>query len=126
MASLFSGDNIPAYRIKRIPPFYASLVRTWVDLKGTRDGQQCIVPRPGLDPSLLNRFLPGSVIPFSRSINMSSIDLWPSFMILVFRYTGRRSGSAFGSGDLFALFRIPHGFHFMESFLLLIAWFVLG
>ena len=50
VASLFSGDNIPAYRIKCLPPFYASLVRTWVDLKGTRDGQQWIVPRPGLDP----------------------------------------------------------------------------
>ena len=50
VASLFSGDNIPAYRIKRLPPFYASLVRTWVDLKGTRDGQQWIVPHPGLDP----------------------------------------------------------------------------
>jgi hypothetical protein len=50
LASLFACDTIPAYRIKRLPPFYASLVRAWVDLKGTHDGQRWIVPRPGVDP----------------------------------------------------------------------------
>jgi hypothetical protein len=50
VASLFACDTIPAYRIKRLPPFYASLVRAWVDLKGTRDGQRWIGPRPGVDP----------------------------------------------------------------------------
>ena len=50
VASLLARDTIPAYRIKRLPPFYASLVRTWVDLKGEKDGQYWIIPRPGLDP----------------------------------------------------------------------------
>ncbi len=48
--SLFARDTVPAYLIKRLPPFYASLVRTWVELKGTNDGGTWVIPRPGFDP----------------------------------------------------------------------------
>jgi exonuclease III len=44
--SLFVRDTIPAYLVKRLPPFYSSLVRAWIDLKGTRVGGAWVVPRP--------------------------------------------------------------------------------
>ena len=48
--SLFSRDSIPAYKIKRLPPFYASIVRSWVELKGHCNNNNWVIPRSGMDP----------------------------------------------------------------------------
>ncbi len=48
--TVLSRNSIPAYLIKKLPPFYASILRTWVDLKGTRDGRLWVIPRPSSDP----------------------------------------------------------------------------
>jgi hypothetical protein len=47
--TLLARDIIPAYLVKKLPPFYASLVRAWIDVKGMKDGQLWVIPRP-LDP----------------------------------------------------------------------------
>lgn len=48
--SLFKRSVIPSYLIRRLPPFYASLIHHWVDLGGTLVAQQWVIPRPNLDP----------------------------------------------------------------------------
>ena len=50
VATVLSRDLLPAYLIKKLPPFYASILRTWVDLRGTRDGRLWVIPRPSSDP----------------------------------------------------------------------------
>jgi exonuclease III len=48
--SLLGRDSVPAYKIKKLPPFYASVVRTWVDLKGCRIDNRWVIPRSDIDP----------------------------------------------------------------------------
>jgi hypothetical protein len=47
---LLSRDTIPVYLIKKLQPFYASLVATWVQLKGKCDAGLWVIPRPSVDP----------------------------------------------------------------------------
>lgn len=49
-SSLFTRPVIPQYLIRKLPPFYASLLHTWVELGGTRVAQMWVIPRPNLDP----------------------------------------------------------------------------
>lgn len=48
--TFLARDTVPEYRIKKLPPFYASLVRMWLSVRGTRDGATWVVPRPSLPP----------------------------------------------------------------------------
>ena len=42
--------NIPAYLIKKLPPFYASVIRAWIALRGISDHGVWMIPRPSGDP----------------------------------------------------------------------------
>lgn len=48
--SLFERPVIPKYLIRKLPPFYASLLYTWVELGGTGVAEMWVIPRPHLDP----------------------------------------------------------------------------
>ena len=43
-------DNIPAYRIRKLPSFYASLLRVWQDLRGRKEQGIWVIPRPSGAP----------------------------------------------------------------------------
>ena len=53
---LLARDTIPAYLVRKLPPFYASLVRAWIDVKGMKAGQLWVIPRPTLDPLPVEEF----------------------------------------------------------------------
>jgi hypothetical protein len=42
--------NIPAYLIKKLPSFYASVIRAWLVLRGMLDHGIWIIPCPSVDP----------------------------------------------------------------------------
>ncbi len=50
LSALLERDSIAAYRIKRLPPFYASLIRAWVSLRGRKDNGVWVIPRLSGDP----------------------------------------------------------------------------
>ena len=43
-------DNIPAYRVRKLPSFYASLLRVWQDLRGRKEQGFWVIPRPSGAP----------------------------------------------------------------------------
>ena len=55
VSALFAQDSIPAYRIKRLPPFYASIIYAWQHLRGEESNQGWVIPRPQSDPLPLDR-----------------------------------------------------------------------
>jgi hypothetical protein len=48
--AVLSRESIPAYLIKRLPAFYASLLRVWADLHGRKEQGIWVIPRPSGDP----------------------------------------------------------------------------
>lgn len=44
--ALLARTIIPAYKIKQLPSFYASVIRSWVGLKGAQADGAWVVPRP--------------------------------------------------------------------------------
>ena len=46
VADVLVRDTIPAYLVKKLPPFYASLLRVWIDLKGNQNSGMWVIPRP--------------------------------------------------------------------------------
>ena len=50
VVDLLSSDSISAYRIKRLPPFYASVLRLWIHVRGCRLDSSWVVPRPPSAP----------------------------------------------------------------------------
>ena len=49
-------DHIPAYRVKKLPSFYAELIRAWLDLRGKQDSGVWVIPRPSGDPLPIREF----------------------------------------------------------------------
>jgi hypothetical protein len=46
---LIGEGVIPAYLVKKLSPFYASLLQSWIQLKGTRVGSEWVIPRSSID-----------------------------------------------------------------------------
>jgi hypothetical protein len=49
VADVLVRNPIPAYLVKKLPPFYGSLIRAWIDLKGTQNRGMWVIPRPSGD-----------------------------------------------------------------------------
>ncbi|CAB4041209.1 Hypothetical predicted protein, partial [Paramuricea clavata] len=43
-------DHITAYWVKKLPSFYADLIRAWLALRGKQDSGEWVIPRPSADP----------------------------------------------------------------------------
>ena len=56
LTELLARDTIPAHRIKKLPSFYASLLRVWVSIKGCKTNGIWVIPRP----------LGGEALPLSK------------------------------------------------------------
>lgn len=50
LESFFARERVPAYLVRKLPPFYASLVHTWVAVRGGRVSAAWVVPRPNAPP----------------------------------------------------------------------------
>ena len=50
VAQVLSRTPIPAYLIKKLPPFYRGILTAWIQLKGTQADGSWIIPRPHADP----------------------------------------------------------------------------
>ena len=53
VAQVLSRTPIPAYLIKKLPPFYRGILTAWVQLKGTKVDGSWVIPRPHSDPILV-------------------------------------------------------------------------
>ena len=49
VADVLVHDPIPANLVKKLPPFYASLLCAWIDLKGNQNRGMWVIPRPSGD-----------------------------------------------------------------------------
>jgi hypothetical protein len=120
---LLSRDTIPAYLIKKLPPSYASLVTTWVQLKGKRDAGLWVIPRPSVDPLPIDELTSSrcySILSQYQHIDHRSLAKFRDWGIPV---DWKRVWSTFISGVLFAPFRTLLGCHTMEYFQLPIVSF---
>ena len=54
VVQVLSRTRIPAYLINKLPPFYRGILSSWVQLKGSFDNNQWVIPRPNLDPVSLS------------------------------------------------------------------------
>ena len=50
VAQVLSRTPIPAYMIKKLPPFYRGIFTAWFQLKGTQANGSWVIPRPHADP----------------------------------------------------------------------------
>ena len=49
VADVLVRNPIPAYLVKKLPPFYGSLICAWIDLKGTQNRGMWAIPHPSGD-----------------------------------------------------------------------------
>ena len=50
VAQVLSRTHIPAYLVKKLPPFYRGILTAWNQLKGTQANGSWVIPRPHGDP----------------------------------------------------------------------------
>ena len=50
VAQVLSRTPIPAYLVKKLPPFYRGIFTAWIQLKGTQADGSWIIPCPHADP----------------------------------------------------------------------------